>query len=367
MRTIRLTRLLALVGACSLLLVACGGSPTSSGGGAAADAGSKYADLAKLPIDQLAQKAKEEGSLSLYTSMTEDIAKDVAKAFQQRYGVKVSLYRANSETVLQRVLQEQKAGFRNGNDVVETNALEMNNIATEGHLAPYTRDPRKAVDAGGLFPAWTATRFNLFAPSWNTNLVKEGEQPKTWEDLADPKWKGKLSMEVSDYDWFVTLWKYWTSHGKTEQQAERLFRSMAANAKVVKGHTVQSELLSAGQFAVTAAQYTYIAQKAADKGAPVGYKPVVLPVIARPNGFGLMKTARHPAAALLFADWILTEGQDLLVKESITPSVKGKDTATEDVERIPVDLKTLAAENKQWSDRYDQILSAGEKVKESEG
>jgi iron(III) transport system substrate-binding protein len=217
----------------------------------------------------------------------------------------------------------------------------------------------------GIFPSWTATRFNVFSPSWNTKLVKRGAEPKSWEDLADPKWKNKISMEIGDYDWFLTLYGYWVKQGKSPQQAEQLFRGMARNAKIVKGHTVQGELLSAGQFAVAVSNYTYLTQRLVDKGAPIAYKPLVQPVIARPNGVGLMKTAKHPAAALLFINWILTKGQDVLIDAGITPSVQGKDTTLQGVQVVPVDVKTLTNENKKWSDLYEQVISEGEKVPES--
>jgi iron(III) transport system substrate-binding protein len=357
-------RLVAIAATAALLLTACGGSPTSPGGqdrGAAANV--DYTELAKLPVDELAKRAEKEEQLDLYTSMTADVADEVVGAFEDEYDITVNLYRASSETVLQRILQEQQANFR-GNDIVETNATEMFALEKEGFLAPYSGAPRDTVAKGGLFPAWTATRFNIFAPSWNTKLVKQGEQPKSWEELADPKWKGKISMEVSDYDWFLTLHGYWVKQGKSSQEAEQLFRTMARNAKIVKGHTVQGELLSAGQFAVAASNYTYLTQRLADKGAPVAYRPTVEPVIARPNGVGLMKTAKHPAAALLFTNWILTKGQDTLVEAGITPSVEGKEAALKDAEVIPVDVKALAEENKKWSDLYQSVVSEGEQVKE---
>ncbi len=365
MRKHRPARLLAVAAAMILLLAACGGSPTSPGGGQGKGAANvDYTELEKLSADELVKRAEGEGQLDLYTSMTSDVADEVTGAFEDEYDVTVNLYRASSETVLQRILQEQQANYR-GNDVVETNATEMFALEKEGRLAPYTGAPRNTVAKAGIFPSWTATRFNIFAPSWNTKLVKPGAQPKSWEELADPKWKNKISMEVGDYDWFLTLYGYWVKQGKSAQEAEQLFRGMARNAKIVKGHTVQGELLSAGQFAVAVSNYTYLTQRLVDKGAPIAYKPLVQPVIARPNGVGLMKTAKHPAAALLFTNWILTKGQDALIDAGITPSVQGKETTLKGVQVVPVDVKTLTEENKKWSDLYDQIISEGEKVPES--
>ncbi len=119
---------------------------------------------------------------------------------------------------------------------------------------------------------------------------------------------------------------------------------MANGAKVVKGHTVMGELLSAGQFSVAASNYSYLVQRAEDKGAPVAYQPFVQPVIARPQGAALMKTAPHPAAALLFVDWLLTEGQQVFVDLGLTPSIEpeGLKDPLEGLEVIPVDVEQAA-------------------------
>jgi len=365
--------LLALV----LGLAACGGSPSASGpasdrgsgGGAGASRAAEalYAEVGALSGEQrrnqLVAKAEKEGKLVIYTSMTSDVADAVVQAFEDSFDVTVSLYRAGSETVLQRVLQEQKANFA-GNDIVETNATELFDLAKEGRLAEYKGERRELVPDAGKFEGWTATRFNLFAPSWNTKLIDEaGGPPKKWEDLADPRFDGKLSMEVGDYDWYLTLYGWFAKQGKSEAEIDKIFADMAKGAKIVKGHTVQGELLSAGQFAVVASNYTYLVEKVKKKGAPVAYTPLVEPVIARPNGIALMKTAAHPAAAMLFYDWLLEEGQQVLADQGLTPSVPttGKDPL-EGVDVIPVDVEKVLSESDRWSKKYEAVIQGGEQV-----
>ena len=369
------TRCGALVLGAALMVTGCGGSPTSSQGNkddaksSASKAEKLYKEISALSgkerRDKLVALAQEEGEFDLYTSMTSEVADSVTEAFSDEFDVDVNLYRAGSETVLQRILQEQKANYA-GNDAVESNANEMFALNQEKLLAEYAGERRDMVPDAGRFEGWTATRFNLFAPSWNTKLVKKGEEPKSWEDLADPKWDGKLSMELGDYDWYLTLSGYWKEQGKSQAEIDKLFADMAAGAKIVKGHTVQGELMSAGQFAVTASNYSYLVEQAKRSGAPLEYQPFVEPVIARPNGIGLMKTAKHPAAAMLFADWLLEEGQKILVDEGLTPSIP--EDAAEDplagLEVIPVDVKTLTEAGKEWSDKYDKVVSGGEVLEE---
>ena len=105
--------------------------------------------------------------------MTSDVAGAVTKAFTDQTGIKVNLYRADSETVLQRILQEARANHA-GADVVETDALEMASLGKEQLVEPYTGERRDMVGAEGKFENWTADRYNLFAPSWNTTKVPAG-------------------------------------------------------------------------------------------------------------------------------------------------------------------------------------------------
>ena len=371
MRTTRL-RLAGSAALAALAITACGGSPTaappSGGAPAAGQAEAVYAELSKLTgqqrRDELVKRANEEGALTIYTSMTSEVADAVVEAFEDTFGdLDVSLYRAGSETVLQRVLQEQQANFA-GNDVVETNATELFALAKENRLAEYAGARREMVSDAGKFPGWTATRFNLFAPSWNTELVKDIGAPNTWEDLADPKYDGKLAMELGDYDWYLSLYGYWEKQGKTTAEIDKLFSDMAQGAKIVKGHTVQGELLSAGQFAVVASNYTYLVENVKEEGAPVDYQPLVEPVIARPNGIGLMKTAAHPAAAMLFYDWMLEEGQEVISEEGLTPSIASGDDPLEGVEVIPVDVEKLLTDSETWSKKYEAVVSGGDVVEE---
>ena len=122
--SLRLGRITVALGL-TLALVSCGGSPTASNTHAGpGDAAAKYQEYEGLKgqerRDRLVQDAKAEGELLLYTSMTADVADAVTKAFTEQTGVKVTLYRAASETVLQRLLQEASANHP-GADVVETN------------------------------------------------------------------------------------------------------------------------------------------------------------------------------------------------------------------------------------------------------
>ena len=366
---VRTTLVAAMLGVL-LGLTACGSSPSSTSSSEKSDEGAKQ--LAKVEkqvqgldgkqrADKLAELAdKEGGQLNLYTSLTPDALKEVEDAFTDAYDVDLSVYRADSETVLQRLVQESKAKFK-GADIVETNGPELYSLQKSNVLTPYD-SPAKAdlVDEANVYDGFIADRFNEFAISWNTKLVPKGQEPKSWEELADPKWDGKLAMELEDVDWYKTLHDYWTENGKSAQEADKLFEDMARGARFVKGHTVMGDLLGSGEFDVAASNYSYLTEGVITKGGPIDWKRVK-PPISRPNGIGVVNGVQHPATAMLFEDWILTDGQKVFQKLKLTPA--RKDLAGDLGKRgIFVDLKSLSAEEQDWTDRYEELTRLGKVV-----
>jgi iron(III) transport system substrate-binding protein len=367
----RRSALVAAAAALALSLSACGGGgaadlgsgPGDKGGDSNSTAAKVYQDLNAKGADARAAAeaaAKKEGQLSLYTSMTSDVADAISKAFTAQFGIKVNVFRGNSETVLQRALQEGKAN-RPQADAIETNFLELETLGKEGQLAKYEGKGLDAVPDNLKFEWWTADRLNLFLPAWNTKLIKPGEEPKAWEDLADPKYKGKFQIEISDSDWFENVTQYWLKNGKSQAEVDDLWSKIAANATAAKGHTTMMELLAAGQTAMDGMNYSYITERAKQDGAPVDYKgadgTTSVPAFPRPNGVGIVAEAPHPNAAWLFYDWMLTDGQKVLVSLHLTPATKVPgDTSLDGITLADFDVKTLATDAATWDKKYDALL-----------
>ena len=358
-----------LAAAVMLGVSACGGSPTAGNSASTAAESSAaeqvYEQINGLSGDErnqtLLDMAKKDGQLTLYTSNTD--MDDVVKAFEDKYGLHVETYRANSETVLQRVIQESTAGYQ-GADIVETNAGELNAMQQQQLLSPYEGELRDKVRPEGRKDGWTADRFNAFVVGWNSSKVAPGSEPKSLTDLADPKWKGRVGLEIGDYDWYAAMFKYYQSKGMSDADIATFFTQLAGNSKITKGHTVMGELLSAGQFDVAASVYSHTVDNAAAKGASVAWKAdgkPIEPVVLRPNGAGLMKSAKHPAAAMLFLDFLLTDGQQAIADANRIGAVPTADDPLAGVETVSVPEEDLLDNPRKWSDDYKRITdSAGQ-------
>jgi len=349
-----------LIALAAVLLAGCGGSPTAApagGGGAGKGQTAQLRKYAAMPDDRLVAAAKKEGTVQIYgsdSSIQENIA-----AFEKKYGIKVQSYRADSEDVLQRVLQESGAG-RLPADLVDTNGGELLTMASKGVLADYG-DTRvtKQLRPGSVHPGWVATRYDAFVVAWNTNKVTD--PPKSWQDLASPRFKGQLELEQDDWDWYLGLHDYLTTKlGWTTKQADGFFTRLAANAKVVKGHTVQAQLLDSGQVGISPESYKHlIDQDHFEKKAPVVWQPPIAPVLYRPNGIGLTKTAPHPAAAVLYMKWALTDGQKLVVDQYRDPanlSVKARNPVPKGTAIYDIPIDQMTHDGTKWSEAWQRLL-----------
>jgi iron(III) transport system substrate-binding protein len=340
----------------------CGGSDDGAGGRAALE--DLIAEVEGLDGEQrerrLAKLAQEEGGkLSWYTSLTNDTEAAVAEAFEDEYDIEVSVYRSTSETVAQRISEEAEAGFE-GTDVVETNGSELALLDREGVFVPY-RPSGFGRLAPGSDDNWTATRFNKFVVAWNTDKVPDGTAPASVEELADPRWKGKIALEEGDADWYFTLRSHWIAQGRSEEEADELLEGIASNARVISSHALMTELLGAGEFAVAASNYLHQTRDLIDDGAPVAYMPLAEPVVSRPQGAALVETASHPAAALLFLEWITGAGQELLAENNVIPARKDLVVGA-GAEEALVDLDKYVERADELDKQYEDLLRLGERV-----
>jgi iron(III) transport system substrate-binding protein len=339
---------LALAGL--LALPPCGFASAQGGASSTAESAA-YAGPDRA--ERLIAGAKKEGTVTVYTSANVDDMAVVTSAFEKKYGVKVRVWRGSSENVVQRGVTEARGG-RFDADVFETGGAAMESLHREKLLQEV-----KSPSFADLEPAaltahgeWTGTRYNVFVAAYNTKLIKKDELPQSYDDLLDPKWKGKLGIEVDDSDWFGAV-----IDQLGEEPGLKLFRNIVATngISVRKGHTLLANLIISGEVPLALTTYAYRAVQLKNSGAPVDWFAIP-PTIARFEGAGVARRAAHPNAALLFFDFMLTDAQELLRNRAYFPASRKVKPLTEGISVTFLDAARNLDENQKWSKFYRDTI-----------
>jgi iron(III) transport system substrate-binding protein len=298
--------------------------------------------------------ARQEGSVTIYSSLNVEDLTDLAAAFDKKYGIKLKFWRAGSEKVLQRIVTEARAA-RHEFDIVETNGPELEALHREKLLQPAVSTHFADLVPQAIQPhrEWIGTRLNMFVQVYNTKLVKKEDFPKTYQDLLDPKWKGRLAIEAEDMDWFSTVVK-----DLGEEKGIKLFRDIVATngISVRKGHTLLAGLVASGEVPFALTVYSHNADKLKRKGAPIEWD-AISPAIVRANGMALAKRPAHPNAAILFYDFMLAEGQAIIMKNEYLPANRKVGSLPEKLRLKFVDAASVLDEGAKWEKLYNEIFT----------
>src|SRR4026208_2253597 len=180
----------------------------------AANSADIVARLQKTPEAQrqslLEEEAKKEGAFSFYGTMSADHASRLLAAFRARYPfLKINHYRSGSTALLSKILTETRAG-RYDFDAVDQDPGSIYEMARlkliDKYLSPNRRFIREEMmDKDGI---WTAGYHVIVVTGYNTKLVRKEDVPKSYEDLLNPRWKGKMVLDTQDADWFHTMLDY---------------------------------------------------------------------------------------------------------------------------------------------------------------
>ncbi len=270
--------------------------------------------VGSLPIaraastDATSEAARREGEVVFYASMNLGEANIMIAEFEKRYPfIKVKLNRAGSEKLLTRVLAEARAK-RVSADVIQTVEFSMHILKRSGVLARHV-SPNDA-----LYPKnfkeeefWTTVYYNPYVAAYNTRLVAPRMAPKTYDDLLDPKWRGKLMMEGTKADWFAGMLQI-----MGRERGLQYMRQLAKQEPMLReGHELLAQLVAAGEGLCDINIPASSVDRVKEKGAPIdwialGEAPAIM------VGIGLASQAAHVNAAKLFIEFALSrEGQKL--------------------------------------------------------
>ena len=305
--------------------------------------------------DARLEAAKKEGKVVWYTSLALPSAEKVAKLFEAAYpGIKVEVHRTGSERILARVMQELKANIKNVDVVHTSDAGHFVFFKEQKLLTKYTPAGVDAFPAGfkdkdGYFYGLRAT-VNVIA--YNTKAVTAADAPKTWKDLLDPKWKGKMVTAHPGYSGVIAThvlalvnaygWDY--------------FKQLAQNKLMLVQSAVDpSGVVASGEraVAVDGGEYTFYQIK--KKGNPIEiiYPKEGVPLVVSPTA--IMSAAPHPNAAKLFTDFGFSREIQQVMADS-----EGLYTGHPDV-KYPTDkpklsdLKLLSVDPEELEKRNEEI------------
>jgi len=277
---------------------------------------------------ELIAAAKKEGQVVWYTSIDLKLSERIGKAFEAKYpGITCKVERSGAERLLQRISQEYAANVHAVDVVNSSDASLLVYWKGEDMLAPYVPEdvakfyPAEHKDVDGTFASF---RVFLCIIAYNTNMVKKEEAPKSFADLLDPKWKGKIVKAHPGYSGTIMTATYqvsrdigWGYYEKLAQQSIMQVQSAADPPKKI----------ALGERAIMADGVEYLIFAEKESGQPVEpvYATEGTPLIIGPNG--LFKAAPNPNAARLFQSFSFSpECQQLCIDvgglRSVHPQTK---------------------------------------------
>ena len=312
----------------------------------------------------LIEAAKKEGKVVHYTSVDLPLAEKVAKAFEAKYpGIAVRTERTGAERVFTRIAHERGSNIHACDVVQSSDAAHFVVWKREGILAPYVPEdvaqhyPPEHKDPDGLFASY---RVYLCVMARNTDLVKAEDAPKSYKDLLDPKWAGKIVKAHPGYSGTILTATQQTARDVGWDYFERLAKQRVMQ---VQSASDPPKKLALGERAIMADGIEYGVFQLKETGKPVDviYPSEGSPLIIGPNG--VLKSAPNPNAARLFQSFMLSAecqqfNVDLGGLRSAHGLVKDKPgrMPMKDIKVLKDDAAAVERESEQIKARYSQYF-----------
>jgi iron(III) transport system substrate-binding protein len=312
----------------------------------------------------LIEAAKKEGHVSYYTSTDLPVAEKLAKAFEAKYpGIAVRVERTGAERVFQRIGQEYASNIHAVDVVNSSDAAHFIVWKRDGILAPYVPEdvakfyPTEHKDVDGQFASW---RVWLSIIAYNTGLVKPEEAPKSFADLLDPRWKGKIVKAHPGYSGTIMTATYQIQRDLGWTWFEQLAKQ---NIMQVQSSADPPKKLDLGERAVMADGNEYNIFQMKEAGRPVEpvYASEGSPLIIGPNG--IFKGSPNPNAAKLFQSFCFSrDAQQLIIDvgglRSVHPQTQEKPGRTlfKDIKTMKDDAVAVEKEGDAIKARYTKLF-----------
>lgn len=340
-------RLGALAAALALAFLA---APASSATDPVGDAG-------------LIAKARAEGNVVVYSSVSNEDSNKLAQRFQAQYGIQVHVLRLESNQIPAKLLVEQRSGTTNA-DLAMSPTLQMYALKSLGILASQRVAEERdyipaALDKDSTFGG---ILINTDAIVFNPDKLKAAKltPPRNWADLTRPEWRGQFAIFNHSYEWYLAMKKTLGA-----AQAQALMRGLAANQPhLVTSHQLALNATADGEYVAAANAFAYDAARQKHDGRPIDFVNAP-PTIAEVNAVGVVQRAPHPNAALLFKRWAMSRDTQQFVVSALGRSSGRKDVKPTNPAvwngqmRIVISDPSNANDYQQASHEFDQIFGSG--------
>ncbi len=299
--------------------------------------------------------AKREGKLKIYSLMPLTYNQQMAEAFSRKYPfAQVTYYRSRGETLLNRILQEARAG-KHDFDVLFIDTYESLEIKRHGLLSAYISPEARHYRSVDRDPVgyWTAFTLIYIVIAYNHQQVSKDRIPRAWEVLLDPHWKGKIGLDENEFEWYGSLLHYWGN-----ERGMKFFTALRAqDPQMRSGHTLLAQLNAAGEIPLSV-NYAGSVEALLKRGAPLDWVKTTRPIVYKSTLISVAKNAASPNLARLFADFCLSrEGQLKVMKAgsaparpSVAPGVAGLEFRAVPLE-VTREVTRYVAEFRQLFDR----------------
>lgn len=305
----------------------------------------------KIRAETIEKGARREGELVWYAAMATERAGEMIKAFETRYPfVKVKFQPGGAGRQLEQLLVEHRTKKQQA-DIINTRRSYVGVMAKAGAVARHRTPLRAALREG--FTDKEGFVNGIYAQPrvflYNTRMVARENVPRSFDDLLDPRWKDKLGMDTTDYDWLASLIDY---YGR-EKAIEFAGKLAKQQLNLRRGLTLLAQLAVAGEFPIVIDVFPEEVLQIKRSGAPAEFifsEPFV--PVKTPTTVSISSGAPHPHAAALFVDFLLSKpGQDIMAAQGRW--VSGKDG------KYFVDLKgkRLQIPGPEWDDRQVELVN----------
>jgi iron(III) transport system substrate-binding protein len=310
--------------------------------------------------------AKKEGEINWYTSqIVNQYVRPAISAFEKKYGIKVNYFRGNATDIALKVSTEAKAG-RVLADVVDGTTTSVM-LMRDGHIMQWVPDNTKAFDKQFVDPNgyWAASNFYVLTPGINTEMLKKADIPKTYADLLDPKWKGKMVWNATPSSSAAPGFVGTVLETMGEEKGMAYLRELTKqnpSGLAVAARQVLDQVI-AGEYAIALNIFNNHAVISAAKGAPVDWVPMN-PALAVLSVISVTQNAPHPNAGRLLLEFLLSEDGQKIYRDAdylpVDPNVPPNDLSLRpDGEKFKAIYKTpeeIDKEMPRWAEIFKSLF-----------